>query len=158
MIIVPVANDTIKTAKGLPSKVLSFTNYNVEGPAVIVQGEADVQTVFFKEIVSINDVKVRVIKNGDGLNIFEIDGYLKRAVQLPQPGSMIKTTERLLVRRLKLHVQNQLTRGLILECKAEDSDLIREVTLSEITNIERAIFSKSKFLAYYADYAEKGVA
>ena len=158
MFIVPIAGDRITTLEGLPAKVLSFTNYKAIGPAVIVEGDdgTSSETVFFQDIVKINDQKVRYTKNASAFKVFETDGYLKRTFQLPQPGSVIEAGKKMTVKRLKLHVKDNLSRGLILECLPQDSDITEEITLSQITGIDRELFSRSKFLAYYADYTEKG--
>lgn len=164
MIIVPVAGDRILTSKGLPSKVLSYTNYKPEGPAVLVEaiegGTTD--TVFFKDIVELNGQKVKLIKSADGYNVLEIDGFIERKFQLPQPGETISSNasgieaRQYEVKRLNLHVQNQLSRGLIIDCTEIDTDEVSEITLSQITDIAHYLFSRAKFLAFYADYREKG--
>jgi hypothetical protein len=164
MIIVPVAGDRILTSKGLPSKVLSYTNYKPEGPAVLVEGleGGATDTVFFKDIVEINDQKVKLIKNADGYNVFELDGFFKRKFQLPRPGESISSdvsgveTRQYEVKRLNLHVKNQLSRGMIIYCTEKDTNEVIEITLSQITDIAHYLFSRTKFLAYYADYSEKG--
>lgn len=162
MIIVPVKNDTIKTSAGLPSKVLSFTNYKDKGPAVIsmVAGQSPAE-VYFDDIAEINEQKVSLIKTSKGYNVFEVNGFVKRTFQLPQVGETISVTSDvsdspLVVKRLKLHVQNELSSGLIVECESKNNDKVVSVLLSQITDIDSYIFSPSRFLSYYEDYSDKG--
>src|SRR3990167_4496853 len=122
MIIVPVSGDKIKTSDGLPAKVLSYSNLKPEGPAVLVQGSegSPSETVFFQDIVKINDQKVRYVKNADGYKVFEIDGVMTRTFQLPQPGDSVRAdngdiSREYEIKRIKLHVKDQQTRGLMLD-------------------------------------------
>lgn len=163
MIIVPLAGDRVKTAEGVTFKVLSYTNYKAEGPAVIVESpdEKTVETVFFKDILSINDQKVKLIKNGDGYNVFETDGYIKRKFQLPQVDDHIKSEvngiePRLYkVNRIRLHVKEALSQGLILDCEDPVSDEKFEINLNSILDVPHTIFNQNGFQTYYSDYTAR---
>lgn len=164
MFIVPVADDRIETLDGLPFKVLSYTNYRDEGPAVIAEDKSSgvSQTIFFSNLKTLNDQPVKLSK-GKATKVLEIDGYLPRSQPLPQPGDVITATvadssDKYRVTGLKLHVRNRLSEGLII--KAEELELGTEVELSidQIDDIERTLFNKKKFRLYYQDYAKKGMA
>jgi hypothetical protein len=60
------------------------------------------------------------------------------------------------VKRLKLHVQDELASGLIVECEKSDSKVVVPILLSQIADVDGYIFSRKKFLAYYEDYSNKG--
>lgn len=166
MIIVPIAGDRIKTTNGLPFKVLSFTNYKPEGPAVLVEpaSGSGTETVFFDDITEVNGKKVRVLKSAEGYKVLETDGYFERTFQLPQPGETIQSdsngieTRSYEVQRLRIHVQGRLTSGMILDCRDKDSDVVSELSLDDITDIDHYLFKRDKFLALYADYRPKGSA
>jgi hypothetical protein len=158
MLLVPIKNDIVKSSNGLPSKVLSFTNYKKDGPAVIVNG-GDV--IYFSDITEINDHKVKLIKTADGYNVFETSGFVERKFQLPQVGETISVDQEIStlpfkVKRLKLHVQDELASGLIVECEKSDSKVVVPILLSQIADVDGYIFSRKKFLAYYEDYSNKG--
>lgn len=164
MIIVPVPGDTIKAVDGLPANVLSYSNLKPEGPAVLVEsdeGSTSTSTVFFQDIVKINDQKVKYIKNDDGYKVFEIDGVMIRKFDLPQPGDSVRAdtgdiSREYEIKRINLHVKDQQAKGIILDVFQPGSeDLIEEITLDQITDIDHSIFNRSKFLAYYADYTGK---
>ena len=163
MIIAPIAGDRIKTADGLPSKVLSFTNYLPDGPAVLVDATAGDDTVYLRDIVELNGKKVKFVKNSGGNKVLELDGYLKRTFQLPQPGEVLSSkvsgeTRKYKVNRIRLHVPDRLASGMILEVEDVDTAEKVDLTLGQITDIDHYLFARSKFLAYYADYREKGSA
>ena len=162
MLIVPVTGDRIKTADGLPAKVLSYSNYKTEGPAVITDGEGPAQSVPFNEITKINDQRVKLLKNAEGYNVFETSGFMDRTFQIPQPGDIITSTvsgveaREYEVVRVRLHVKDQLSRGMILDCNDQETHEETEVMLGQIKDIAHTIFNHKKFLGYYADYCEKG--
>lgn len=164
MIVVPVAGDRIKTKDGLPSTVISYSNYKSEGPAVLVEETegGPTATVFFHEIAEINDQPVSYIKNDDGYKVFEISGYMERKYLLPQIGEYINSKvsgvedRKYEVKRLRLNVPNQLSSGLIIDGSNKDEPGVVEITLGQISDIDHYLFSREKFLAYYADYREKG--
>lgn len=166
MLIVPVIGDKFKTSAGLPAEVLSFTNYKPEGPAVLAETTegGTSESILFSEISEINGHLISLVKNADGYNVFEVDGFIPRKFQLPQPGDIIESdisgveTRRYEVQRLRVHVKDQYARGMIIDSKDLESEEVIEITLGRITNIEHYLFSKQKFLAYYSDYAEKGAA
>lgn len=162
MIIVPIAGDTVEIDSGLSFKVLSFTNYKSEGPAVIVEGLSGVETIFFKDIMKLNDQKVSFIKSSDGYKVLETDGFIVRKFQLPQPGDIIQSdisgieTRSYVVKRLKLNVKDQTSNGLIIQAEQQDTGDVVDITLGQIKDIEHYIFPRNKFLEYYSDYREKG--
>jgi hypothetical protein len=165
MLIVPIQGDSIKTKDGLPSKVLSYSNYKTEGPAVLVEGaEGKTDTVFFQDIEELNDQKVTFVKSGAGYKVFEITGFMEREFQLPQPGEtvsakIVDVTEDFEVTRLRLHIPNEFSRGLVLDVLRKDGlDSKEELTLGQITDVEHYLFSRPAFLKYYDDYREKGSA
>lgn len=160
MIIVPVSGDKIKTVDGLPFKVLSYSNLKPEGPSVLVESTegSSTETVFFQDIVKINDQKVKYIKNADGYKVFEIDGVMSRMFQLPQPGDSIRADvddigREYEVQRIKLHVKGEQSQGMILEVFQPGSEeLIETIALDQITDIDHSLFNRSKFIEYYKDY------
>jgi len=166
MIIVPINGDSIKTKDGLPSKILSFTNYKVEGPAVLVDSMSGQTsgTVFFTEIAEINDVPVRLLTNAEGYKVFETDAFVERKFHLPQIGEIIMSgisgfEERSYeVTRLRVHVQNKLAKGMIIDCQEKDAPSGVELTLDDINDIEHYLFNKNSFLKFYSDYRPKGAA
>lgn len=166
MIIVPVASDRIKTVNGLPFKVLSFTNYKPEGPAVLVESSSgsNTETVFFEDIVQINGKNVRVLKSAEGYKVFESDGFFPRTFQLPQVGEVIRSRVNGIeerpyeVQRIRLHVQGHLASGLILDCQEKDAPSVTELTLDDINDIDHYLFKRDKFLSFYSDYRPKGAA
>lgn len=164
MFIVPVSGDNIETLSGLPLRVLSYTNYRTDGPAVIAEDKSSgiTQTIAFDEIAKLNDQKIK-IATGKATKLLEIDGYLKREQPLPQPGDTIEAkvdevVGEYIISSLKLHVRNRLAEGLII--KAEDAEFGDEVELSigQIEDIDGELFNKKKFAAYYQDYDKKGQA
>jgi hypothetical protein len=162
MIIVPVLGDEVKTKDGLPSKVISYTNYKPAGPAVIVSSGASTDEIQFSDIISINNQEVKLLKDADGYNVFEITGYLKRKFELPQPGEYIQSdvsgtqTEQYKVQRVRLHVQGKSSSGIILDVLHQDETAPIEITLNQITDIKDALFNKENFLKFYSDYTQKG--
>lgn len=162
MIIVPVSGDKIKTFDGLPFEVLSYSNLNVDGPKVIVKTSTNQESVFFDEIAEIAGRKVTLIKSGKGYNVFDIDGFLERRQQLPQIGEIVKSKisgieERdYEVTRIRLHVKNRFSDGMILDCDDIESGEKVELTLTDLTSIDRSLFSLKKFLSFYDDYTGKG--
>lgn len=163
MIIVPIAGDKIKRASGLPAKVLSYTNTELEGPAVLVQGpDQSSETVFFQDISMINDQKVKFVKNADAYKVFEIHGVMSRTFHLPQPGDSVRadsgdTSREYEIQRIRLHVKDEQAKGLIFDVfQPGTEELIEEITIDQITDIDHSLFNRTKFLAYYADYAKKG--
>lgn len=160
MIILPIPGDRIKTSSGLPAKVLSYTNYKLDGPAVIVDGPDEL--LYFKDIKELNDQKVKLIKNAEGYNVLETDGYLERKFHLPQVGEFISSdisgveTRSYEVLRLRLHIKDQLSRGLVLDVKDKETGEELEIPISKVKDIDHYIFSQKKFLEYYSDYRAKG--
>lgn len=157
MLIVPIAGDHIKTVDNLPYKVLSFTNLKSEGPAVSCEttGGASVEDIQFRDIVSINERKVKLTKDAKAYNVFEVDGHFDRDYQLPQPGESLESDGiTYKVSRIKLHVKDQLSKGIIFECTEKDSELISDITLNEIAKVKHSLKSRSKFLSYYGDYKD----
>lgn len=165
MLIIPIAGDTIKNANGMPYTVLSYLNYDSRGPAVIAESYSGgpQETIYFQDISELNDIPVKMIKNQDGYKVLETDGYISRKYQLPQVGDKISTNKdgddlEYFVSRIKLHVINAFTKGLIFDVYLEHKEMSIEVGIADITNIEHQIFERDKFLEFYSDYAEKGVA
>lgn len=162
MIIVPIAGDSLKTKDGLPFKVLAYTNYKSDGPAVVVQATVGQETVQFSEIETINDHAVEVLKDADGYNVLSTDSYVHRKFSLPQPGDFIKSSvsgieERSYqVKRIRLHIQGNLAGGMIFDAQERDDPAVVEISLDQISNIDHTLFNRDKFLAYYADYVKKG--
>lgn len=166
MLVVPLQNDRIETTAGLPAKVVSFTNYVSEGPAVLADfaDGAELRTVLFADIEQINGKKVRFIKNADGYKVFETDAYISRDIALPQPhdtveaklGDNVISTYK--VQRWKLHEKNKSSQGLIFDAVEVDSKVESEIRLNQITDIPGELFSKSSFRKLYADYLPKGAA
>lgn len=165
MIIVPVSGDNIKSSDGLPSKVLSYTNYEEHGPAVIVEtGSGASETLAFEDIVSVNGKSVKVVIDGTGYKVLESAGFVERKFQLPQIGEIVTSaiseieTRRYEVSRIRLHVPQGLSRGLVLDVNDVDSEEKVELTLDDIIDIEQYLFDKKKFLEFYQDYRPKGTA
>lgn len=163
MIIVPVLNDSVKTKDGLPYKVLSFTNYNTSGPAVIVQGPSSTETVFFDDITELAGRKVTLLKSDEGYKVFESDGFVERKFHLPQIGEIVKSSisgiesRKYEVQRIRLHVKGSLAKGMIFDVQDKDSNEVKQITLDDIEDIEHYLFERQKFLTFYADYRPKGV-
>lgn len=163
MIIVPVANDTVKTVDGIPFKVVSYTNNKSEGPAVLATpaGGNEAVPIFFETVAELNGKKVRYVKNGDGYKVFETDGYVKRDYQLPQPGTFVEAnlgveTRSYEVKRIRINVPNLTSSGMIIDAEDKDDGTEVTITLNQITNIDQSLFKQKSFLAYYADYTPKG--
>jgi hypothetical protein len=169
MLLVPVAGDTIKTKDGIPHKVLAYLPFKAEGPAVLAAGLSDGApeiTVFFNEIAQLAGQKVQLLKNADGYNVFETNGFIERPAQLPQPGDSIKAKlqgdefeREYEVQRVRVHVKDQLSTGMIFDCieppHEEDSPTV-QIPLSRITDVDQSLFSREKFLKYYNDYRTTG--
>lgn len=163
MIVVPLVGDKVETETNISFKVLSYTNYKSEGPAVIVESpdEKTTETIFFKDIVLLNDQKVKLIKNADGYNVFEIDGYIKRKFQLPQPKDIISSDtngieQRLyIVNRIRLHIKDRLSQGVVIDCQEQETEELVEITLDKIFDIEHTLFNRKGFQTYYSDYIGK---
>lgn len=158
MLILPVAGDTIKSANEIPLRVLSYTNYNSKGPAVLCEGvDSEIITVFFKDLISLNDIDVKLVKNAEAFNILETDGYIQRKVELPQPKSKIVVGGYdYKIQRLNLHVRNQISRGLIFDCENISTGGIEEILLHQITRVDRSLSSQAQLVKYYRDYTSKG--
>jgi hypothetical protein len=166
MIIVPVTGDRIKTVNGLPFKVLSFTNYKPEGPAVLVESSSGsgTESVFFDEISEINGKSVRMLKSAEGYKVFESDGFFPRTFQLPQVGEFIRSKSNGIeersyeVQRIRIHVQGKLSSGMIFDCQEKDAPSVTELSLDDIDDIDHYLFKREKFLSFYSDYRPKGAA
>ena len=155
MLIVPIIGDHIETTNGLPFEVLSYSNLNPKGPLVRVRpaSSSALEEVYFQDIALIEGVKVRLIKNHDGLNVFETDEYLKRKSPLPQPSEVITSGGRQhTVKRLTLHVRGELSAGLVFECSDLDDDTEIHVGVQDVDDLQGYIFSKATFRKTYADY------
>lgn len=155
MLILPITGDRIETADGFPSVVVSFSNLNPDGPSVSVKSEADksISTVFFDEILKIQDQSVKLIKNKDGLNVFETDSYIKRKSPLPQVNDIISSgSKQYIINRLMLHVRGNLSAGLIFVCTSTSDDSSLSIGASDIDDVQGEMFSKAKFVKAYADY------
>jgi hypothetical protein len=162
MFIVPIAGDTIKTTDGFSYTVLSFTNYKNDGPAVIAEPDDGSlsETIYFESIVDINGSEVEFSTKGHGIKVFEAPAAFERKFQLPQPNDLIYAKvdvyeEKFKVLELKLHVTNNLSKGLILKVENVDTEKTQELSLNMINDIEHTIFSRTKFLKVYEDYLSK---
>jgi hypothetical protein len=166
MIIVPLAGDILKTIDGLPFKVVAYSNYNTEGPVVLAEPAAGgtTATIPFGTIGSINERSVKLVTDAETYKMLVADGYLKRDYQLPQPGDLIESDasgvdiRTYTVERLKIHVQNKLAAGMLLDVLDKDTGEKLQINLKQITNIKQTLFEAKAFLAYYADYTPKGSA
>ena len=165
MIVVPIAGDQLKTKEGKPSKVLSYTNYKLDGPAVVCQPTVGTtETIHLDDIVELAGQPVKLIKTADGYNVLESDGFIERKFQLPQPGDTVTSdasnveTRDYRVNRIRLHVPDKLSSGLILDVAEIGSDETIELTLDQITDVKKMLFKRDKFLEYYSDYLKKGTA
>jgi hypothetical protein len=158
MIIVPIKGDKITTVDGLPYKVLSYSNLNSDGPVVFVDSAGGSDQVLLQNIVEINGKKVTLIKSAEGYNVLEADGFFDRKYHLPQVGEKVKSgiseiEERTYeVIRLRLHVDGKLSAGLILNTEEEGSKAKVELSLGDLTDIDRPLFSLNGFLRLYDDY------
>ena len=160
MLIVPLKGDKIETKDGVSFQVLSYTNYRDKGPAVYVEHTPSVPSdaVYFFDIAKINGKTVEYEK---GSKIFRSLGPVKRKVHLPQPNDTVTYrgsggTHDMIVKGLKLHKRGELSKGL--QIQGEDSDTQERVfvRLQQLIDLKRDIgndlFSRDRFLQYYADY------
>jgi hypothetical protein len=168
MLIVPLAGDAIKTAAGLPGKVIGFTNSTENGPSVILEDSTQVP---FDEIQKLNAVPVKYVKNAHGYKVLETDGFVKRAYQLPQPGDSVRANSRINsgisdegsreyeIVRVKLAVKDRESEGILFDVfQPGTEELIEEISLNSIEDIDHSIFNRSKFLKLYSEYSSKGQA
>lgn len=160
MLIVPLAGDSIKTSSGLPGKVLGFTNSVQDGPSVLLDDDSKVP---FTEIRTLNGIPVRSVKNAKAYKVLETDGFIDRAVQLPQPGDSVRANNSGIsdesareyeIVRMKLSVLNRESEGILFDSFQPGSEeLIEEIRLSDIEDIDHSIFNRKKFLELYSEYA-----
>lgn len=160
MLIVPLAGDRIKTAAGLPGKVLGYTNDIEHGPSVILD---DKEIVPFTEIRKLNDVPVKFVKNANGYKVLETDGFIARTYSLPQPGDSVRannsgisdeTAREYEIVRVKLAVKDRESEGIVFDSfQPGTEDSIEEIHLSQIEDVDHSIFHRTKFLKAYAEYA-----
>ena len=160
MQIVPLKGDEIETKDGVRFKVLSYTNYRDKGPAVYVEHTPAVPSdaVYFFDIAKING---KPVEYQAGPKVFRSLGQIKRRYQLPQPSDVITVrgpngATDLTVRGLKLHKKGELAKGLLVIGEDKDTQERQIVRLGQILDLKRDIgndlFSRDKFLNYYADY------
>ena len=161
MLIVPLKGDRIETKDGVSFQVLSYTNYRDKGPAVYVEHTPSVPSdaVYFFDIAKINGKTVEFQK---GDKIFRSLGPLKRKIQLPQPNDTVTWrgpggAQEMVVKTLKLHKRGELAKGLQIVGEDPDSQERVFVRLTQVIDVKRDIgndlFSRDRFLSYYADYA-----
>lgn len=161
MLVVPLKGDSIETKDGVTFKILSYTNYRDRGPAVYVEHTPSVPSdaVYFFDIGKINGKTVEYLS---GPKVFRSLGPLKRKLQLPQPNDLITWrggdgTQEVEVKNLRLHRRSELAKGLVVVCNVPDTDEQVLVRLAQIIDLKRDIgndlFSRDRFLNYYADYA-----
>jgi hypothetical protein len=160
MLVVPLKGDTIETKDGVSFKVLSYTNYRDKGPAVYVEHTPAVPSdaVYFFDIAKINGKSVEFMS---GPKVFRSLGPLKRKFQLPQQNDKVTwrasgVTQDVTVKSLKLHKRGELAKGLQIVAEDPETQERVMVRLDQIIDLERDIgndlFSRDRFLAYYADY------
>jgi len=160
MLVVPLKGDKIETRDGVSFTVLSYTNYRDKGPAVYVEHTPAVPSdaVYFFDISKINGKPVEFIK---GAKVFKALGPIKRKWQLPQPNDIVTYrgqggSSEAVVKSLKLHKRGDLAKGLVIMGIDRDTDEQVMIRLAQVIDLKRDIgndlFSRDKFLAYYADY------
>lgn len=160
MFIVPLKGDRIETKDGVTFTVLSYTNYREKGPAVYVEHTPSVPSdaVYFFDI---NKIGGKIVEYVTGSKVFKSVGEVKRKWQLPQPNDTItcrtKEGNRVVtVTGLRLHKRGELAKGLLVVGNEKDSDDKLYIRLDQIIDLDRDIgndmYSRDKFLAYYADY------
>jgi hypothetical protein len=160
MLIVPLAGDAIKTAAGLPGKVIGFTNSTENGPSVILEDSTQVP---FDEIQKLNAVPVKYVKTKSAYRVLETDGFVKRAYQLPQPGDSVRANNSGIsdeasreyeIVRLKLAVKDRESEGILFDVfQPGTEELIEEISLNSIEDVDHSLFNRSKFLKLYSEYA-----
>lgn len=158
MFIVPLTDDLV-VAGGISYRVLSFNNYAKNGPAVLAEplGGGAVETIPFSNIEKIEGQKAKLITSSKASKVFKVDGKVHRKFHLPQPGEEIQSGDQtFVVVKLRLHVREQLSRGLIIDAAETFSNDVSELVLGNIDKLGGSLFSRTKFLRYYADYKEKG--
>ena len=160
MLIVPLKGDKIETKDGVSFQVLSYTNYRDKGPAVYVEHTPSVPSdaVYFFDIQKINGKTVEYEKGG---KVFRSLGPLKRKVHLPQPNDIVTyraqgAAQEMVVKGLKLHTRGELSKGLQIQGENTDSQERVFIRLAQLIDLKRDIgndlFSRDRFLNYYADY------
>lgn len=163
MFVVPLSGDNFKTKDGFTYSVVAFTNYKNDGPAVIATPEDNTlqQTIYFDDIVELNGTEVKYVTTGHASKVFEAAATFERKYQLPQPNDIVyadtpdgveKTFK---VVKLKLHVQDKYSSGLLIDVEDVDTEDRSTIVLNQINDIESTIFSKQKFLKYYEEYMSK---
>lgn len=163
MILVPLKADKVQTANGLPQAVAEISAYAPAGPSVIVRSPLGVKTIPFSEITHINGKEVKLLKNDEGYNVFGTDSFVERKFQLPQVGEVLQSrisgveVRKYEVQRIRLHVPQMVTRGIVLNCIERDAPTkdIVEITLPDILDIEQTIFNRVKFLDAYVGYFQR---
>ena len=112
----------------------------------------------FKNIFEVNGIRVSYKEDSHMLKSM---GPLKRLIQLPQPGDIVKYTlvetdfqEEVVEQKvvdLKLHARNNPSKSL--QVKLENGT---KLDLTQIVDIDRKIggdkFDRAKFQQYYVDY------
>lgn len=161
MLVVPLEKDVIETTDGHLFKVISYTNYKDNGPAVYARprNSKDVVLIYFFDIDAINGTKVEYQKSS---RIFRAFGKISRLFHLPQPDDkIIVLTDKISDEDLKEKVE---VAGLKLKSKSlgvnkgmfVKDDAGNYYRLNQILDIERALgsekFDREKFLEYYKDY------
>lgn len=156
MIVVPVEKDLVKTADGNSYRVVSYTNFKDNGPAVYCRNRGDKsQTlIYFFDIVSINGVRVEYNKSAKMLNAL---GKLPREQQLPQPDDkiVVATTDgKRVVEVDSLKLKSKAfgeNKGILI--KAKDDNVYRLKAVVDIQlNVGGSRFSRKTFLSYYDEY------
>jgi hypothetical protein len=156
MIVVPLEKDIIKTNDGLVYRVVSYTNFKDNGPAVYCKNRGDKRQtlVYFFDIAYINDTKVDYHR---GSKLFNALGKIARVQHLPQPDdkiiTMVNGEKRVVeVVTLKLKSKNHgVNKGILV--KDSDDNFHR---LKSIHDIDPALggsrFNRKEFLEYYEEY------
>lgn len=163
MLIVPIYKDTIETKDGAKYKVVEYTNYKDNGPAVYAKPTegGSVALVYFFDIAAINGTKVEYQR---GNKIFQALGKITRAQHLPQPDDKITVLtdtisddedagqEKSEVDSIKLKSKALgINKGMFV--KDTDGTYFR---LKQILDIQPALggntFNRDAFLKYYKDY------
>ena len=161
MLVVPISKDTIRTKDGIKYKVVEYTNYKENGPAVYARlpDSKDNVLVYFIDIDEINGTKVEYQRSS---KIFHALGKIKREQPLPQPDDKIvvlndhvsdeDSKEQAEVEGLKLKSKALgINKGMFV--KDTDGKYIRLKQILEITpSIGGTTFSRDAFLKYYKDY------
>ena len=162
MLVVPVQRDKIIDVSGSVFRVIAYTNYRDQGPAVYAKPE-DSKTpvlIYFTDIEKINQTKVDYLPT---MKVFRALGNIKRDYHLPQPGDTVTffsqemSTEdgqgSLTVVDLRLKNKNLgASKGIFVRTDDGPTFRLKDIMDIDSGSGEYLRFNRASFLSYYKEY------